>query len=381
MSASGPHTWAHRILTAAVTLLLMVLAAATASADPAGGPTTISVTVDARDGSRVQASGALNDSAGKPLPGALVEGRINGGAVANATTDAAGLFALDFTLPEPLQTGENQLVVVFGGQGDLAPSEAAAAIPAGQKAPPPPADTRLGVNITLSLVPSRVTAGGLVSIEGTITDATGAPLEGAMITVLIDGTESSDSRVTSGPSGTFQTFAEIPLDKPPGPAILDVSFAGNDAFTAGVTRQDLTVEAALVAEESVAPVSPTPAPTPTATATASVDDSAGLATSGVLPSDTTEPIDVQRPLSWFYVALIVVGGAVMLVAAALMFRTMQNRRGEAASGAERTLDHLLRPEAGIEDPDDAVLSDVFGDDVADASDGHVEGPPPRRGLG
>ncbi len=378
MSATGPRTRAHRILTAALSLLLMVLASATAFAEPPAGPTTIALTVDARDGSRILASGTVSDKAGNPVPGAPVEGRINGGAVANATTDAAGLFALDFTLPEPLQTGEQQLVVFFGGLGELTPSEAAAAIPTGQTPPPPPVDTRLGVNIELSLAPSRVTAGGLVSIEGTITDSTSAPIEGAMITVLIDGTESPDSRVSSGPSGTFQTFAEISLDRAPGPASLDVSFSGSDAFTPAVKRHDFTVDEALIAEESVAPVSPTPSSQPTEET--SVDDSAAFATSGALPSDTTTPTVVQSPLPWFYVALIVVGGAAMLVAAAIVFRTMQGRRGGSAADDERNLDLLLHGEAGHEDPDEAMLSDVFGEEVADAPGEPVEDTPPRRGL-
>lgn len=73
----------------------------------------------------------------------------------------------------------------------------------------------------------------------------------------------------------------------------------------------------------------------------------------------------RSPLSWFYVALIVVGGAALLVTAGLAFRGMYGRRDTEVSEDGRDLEPLLAPDPDADDEQRAFLSDAFGEEVED----------------
>lgn len=360
MTASGPDTWARRILTATVTALLLVLGTSTALADPQPGPTTITVDAQISDDSQVVATGQLTDADGTPVPGAPVEARLNSAAMTQGTTQDDGSYELSFAVPGTAQTGEQQLVVVFDGMDDLDASQAATNISADQASSPQPkaspTDTRLDVFLDVSIAPATVTAGGLVTIEGTLTDENSDAIEGARISVLVDDEESMDSRVQTDDAGSFRTFAEIPSGRSAGPGSLVVSFAGNDSYTPGLKPFDVTVKDLPADDDDAAEA--TPDDTAAAQESASAEASAPAT---ALTTDGADAVVDPSPLSWFYVALIVVGGIALLIAAGLVFRAMYGGRDNASSQDDGDIDRLLAPDPGAEDEEGAFLSQAFGE--------------------
>lgn len=360
MTASGPDNWARRILTAAVTALLLVLGTATARAEPQPGPTTITVDAQVSDGSEVVATGTLTDSDGTPVPGAPVEARLNSAPLTQGTTEDDGSYELAFTVPGTAQTGEQQLVVVFDGMDGLDASQAATNLLADQPASPQPetspTDTRLDVFLDVSIAPATVTAGGLVTIEGTLTDENSDPIEGARISVLVDDEESMDSRVQTDDSGSFKTFAEIPSARSAGAGSLVVAFEGNDDYTPGLKPFDVTVKDLPANNDEAAAA--TPDDTAGAQESASAEASAPAT---ALTTDGTDAVVDPSPLSWFYVALIVVGGIALLIAVGLVFRAMYGGRDAASTQDQGDVDHLLAPDPGAEDEEGAFLSQAFGE--------------------
>lgn len=254
----------------------------------------------------------------------------------HATTRAAGTLAAIFA------------VLLFG-----IPVSAAATTPepvspatAGSTEPaPPPAPPAAPVALEAVVVSSNVAAGGLVIIEGTLADQAGAPITGAGIRVTLDGSESPDSLVMTGDDGAFQTFAEVPSDHAEGDASLVVSFAGNDTHAGMQHEIALVVEQIPVVERTASESSSLP--TDVAGVSPSVDASA-LAAESALSAESAED-DGPGALSWFYVTLVVVGGAALLTTAGLVFRSIYGRSGEAGSRRAGSLDMLLEQAAEDED--------------------------------
>lgn len=375
MTAAGPCAWSRRILTAAVMALLLVWGPATALADPEPGPTTITVEAEVNDGFEVVATGTLTDVEGNPVPDADVEGHLNGAAVKQGRTNDDGGYSFAFTLPEAARTGEQQLMVSFEGRDQLDASQATTSFPAEQPKPEP-ADTRLDVFLDVAIAPATLTAGGLVTIEGTLTDENDAPIEGARLTVLLDDEESQDSRVQSSESGSFQTFVEIPADRAAGGTSLVVSFAGNDSFTPGFKRFDVTVEDFAMDDGSTPSVSPTD--TAEAEETAAAEANTPATAEAV---DFTSTDADSSDLSWFYVALIVVGGGGLLAVGALAFRSRYGRGAHELAQDEQDLDLLLIPDPEAEGEEGAFLSATFGDvEGEDLDDPEATQEIPRRDL-
>lgn len=365
MTGAGPSIWARRILTLITAMLLLTMGATAAYADPQPGPTQL--TVQARTGADfgVEASGTLTDQAGEPIPDAPLQARINGEPISDASTGEDGTYTLAFTLPEALRSGAQELVVFFADHNGFETSQAATTItaqgpPAAPPAPPTPEDTRLDVLLDVSIAPAVVSAGDLVTIEGTITDESKAPISGARLTVLIGDKESKDSLVVSDDAGTFQTFAEMPPGTPPGTTDLVVSFAGDDSYTPGLKRFDVTVDDLPMGDE------PTSTSDPAATSS-EADPSATARASGSPAQDTvtknpsTDATVGPGPLSWFYIALIVVGGVAVLIAAALVFRGLYSNKPPTRL-EDPDLDSLLRPDDASDTEEGALLSDTFIED-------------------
>lgn len=229
-----------------------------------------------------------------------------------------------------------------------------------------PAASPAKVALEAVAVSSTVPAGGLVIIEGTLADQDGAPVSGVRIQVMLDDSESADSLVMTDETGAFQTFAEVPSERAAGEASLVVSFAGNDSYAATQQEMGLVVEQIPVAERASPDASPTV--TDMAGASASVDASM-VAGGNEDPAADTED-EERSPLSWFYVALVVVGGAALLITAGLVLRGIYGRSGEAVSRRAGSLDMLLDQASEDERPP--------GDIDADANSG--EDAPPRRGI-
>ncbi|MEO7587817.1 MAG: hypothetical protein ABIS84_07285 [Arachnia sp.] len=371
MNGARLRTWALSVLASAAAMLLLVLGAPTGAADPQPGPTSIRVTAALSPDFQVTASGLLTDRDGRAVGDAQVKASLNGTEVAGTSTSPDGTYQLFFTLPEDLRTGEQQLLVAFGGRDRLDASQATTVIPAAQApapedppspaespspTPAPPVPALPGVTLEVSLSPTLVPLGGLVMVAGTLLGEDGTPIPDGRIALLVDGTESADSVVLTGPQGVFQTFADIPDDQPAGKAELVVTFAGNATHAPGQKAFPITVEELPLAESTPASASPTVSGTPEATATDGTVSSP-VATADVKPSKAVDP----NPLSWFYVALIVVGGTALLVAAGLVFRTMYAQRDSTRRG-EGGLDELLEVDGDVDDDETVLFSVPFGDE-------------------
>ncbi|MDO5735852.1 MAG: carboxypeptidase-like regulatory domain-containing protein [Propionibacteriaceae bacterium] len=380
MSASTPLHRARWILLAAVAIGLPFLIAPTASADPVAGATSITVEAEMTGDFSVVAQGVLTDSAGSPIPASQVQGLLNGEPVAESPTGEDGTYTLSFTLPEGNRSGDQEVVAMFAGQGELEPSQAAITLSAVNAAPPTPQqphDTRLDVFIDVSVAPSTVSAGGLVTVEGTIADANRVPIQGAILSVLVNDKESPDSRVVSSESGSFQTFAEISRGVTPGENTLVVSFAGNDGFTPGFRTFTLNVEEPLEVDQE----SPSASPTASAESEASATATPTTDVPAEVDSDTAGRSSF---LSWFYVALIVVGGTAVLVAAILVFRGKYARRTTPLAADEEGLALLLDDAEAVTEDEVSPAHAISDDDAAvrDADGSSETGDPsaPRRSF-
>ncbi len=387
MIGAAPSIWARRILTMTAAILLLIVGAATALADLQPGPTVLTLQTQTSAEFVVEASGSLTDSGGEPIAGAPLQASLNGETVSDGATDYDGSYALTFTLPETSRSGEQQLTVVFAGYEGFDSSQAATTIAVGTPPAPPPApstppeDARLDVFLKVSIAPAIVSAGDLVTIEGTLTDQNNAPIDGARLSVMIGDTESKDSLVVTSAEGTFQTFAEMPPDTPSGTTELVVNFAGNGSYTPGLKRFDVTVDDLPLA------TAPTTTDTPSATAEPSATADASGSPTADTPATTpsTDTTDNTDPLSWFYVALIVVGGLAILIAAALVFRGMYGHKPPTRL-EDQDLDSLLQPDDASEAEEGALLSDTFLEVDTDSGDVGIDDvepegpPPPRRGL-
>ena len=376
------RAWSLWALRATALTILLLLGIPTAAADPQPGPTSIRVTAEVTSESQVAASGLLTDRDGRAVPDATVQAKLNGVAVGGTTTTPEGTWELVFTLPEDMRSGEQQLVVFFGGSDTLGASQTATTVVTGvapppaetSTEPPPPADLP-DVNLDVSLAPELVPLGGLVMVEGTLTDDAGTGIPDAKIVLLLDGRESADSLVLTGEQGEFQTFAEVPSNQPEGTAELVVSFAGNRSYDPHSVTFTITVEELDTADPNAStPASGTTSAEPSDTAAATPDPTDA-------PTDDTQPPPGDRdPLSWFYVALITVGGIAVLVAGALVFRAMYASRELTARDGD-SLEGLLEAAAVPEDDAGEPSGDQTSHDGVAAGedpDGTAEGAPPRR---
>ena len=266
------------------------------------------------------------------------------------------------------------LLVTLGAATALAdptpgPTPTPASPPPSPPAPPTAEDTRLHIILDVAIAPAIVSAGDLVTIEGTITDQNDVPISGARLNVLLDGKESPDSLVVSDDSGTFRTFADIPPNAPPGSTDLVVSFAGNDSYTPGLKRFDVTVGDLPLGKDPSSPAEPETSSEsdPSATANASGSTTADTTVTSRSP-DTTSTRD---SLSWFYVTVIVVGGIALLIAAALVFRGMYGHRRPTRL-EDHHLDNLLQSDGAADSEEGALLSDSFSE-VDPAEEGPAVG--------
>ncbi len=204
--------------------------------------------------------------------------------------------------------------------------------PSAASEPPP-----VRVTLTATLASPSVAAGGLIIIEGTLKDQDGDPVNGARITVMLDDKESSDSLVMTDETGAFQTFAEVPSKRQPGEASLVVTFAGNNTYEAASQEIRLAVDEIPMGEGTA----PEATPTPLDAADISPSTDPSTVTVGMEDAAEEMPDRDSAPLSWFYVALVVVAGAALLVTAGLVIRGIYGRGGEPVPRRPGSLDMLL----------------------------------------
>ncbi len=346
-----------------VAVVLLAVTAWTASAEPQPGPTTLTASAEMRPNSIVVVAGLLSDQAGAPVPEATIRVRIDEREAATGLTDGEGRYAIDFLLEQGLRSEPQRLVVVFEGRGGLDASEAEATVGAGQSSAPPPtapAEAPLAVELEAGTASSTVSAGGLVIIEGTLSTPDGEPVGGARIRVLIDDDESADSLVMTDESGAFQTFAEVPPEHPAGEAVLVVSFAGNNSYEEQQQKIRLVVDRIPLADRASGE--------PSETTTDVASDSAPLDASPAPPDAEDSPGNEEPgPLSWFYVALVVVGGTALLITVGLVLRGIYGRTSEPVSRRPGSLDLILdRAAVGTSEADvpEHTGGDVFPDEEA-----------------
>lgn len=378
MTTPCTATRGRRYLTAAITLLLLVMTTATAAAEPQPGPTNLTATTAVGADFVVTVTGTLVDTVGEAIPDVIVNAQLSGAPTAEVPTNSSGVYSLSFTIPEAQRGEEQQLIVAFAGVGGLEASQVATTVGVAS----PPVDSRLNAVLTVSTAAPNVSAGGLVIIEGVLVDQNQAPVAAARIRVTVDENESTDSLVMTDDAGAFQTFAEIPAERPAGEALLAVTFAGNDNYKATTQELALVVDRIPVASVASPEADPSePADEVSASADASASSTPDEATQGGATTD----LENNGTLEWFYVALIVVGGAAILTAAGLLFRGMYWRRSKRTARDAGSLDLLM----GEGEPvDDGSL--FFDEDAPEGSEsfpleGESDGdtteiPRPRRGL-
>lgn len=369
MKSRSPAMRVPMALTAFLAVLLIALSAVPASADPKPGPTTLTASVETRADFLVAIVGTLTDQAGSPIPDSAIFAQVNGDEVAEGVTNEDGDYVIEFTAAEDLRSEDQPLVVFFEGRDGLDASQTDTAVV------PPLTEARIGATLTATTASSNVSSGGLVIIDGTLVDAAGAPVSGVGISVMLDDNESADSLVMTDESGVFQTFAEVPSNQPTGEASLVVSFAGDESYKAAQQAIGLVVE-----QIPLANASPTASPTTTDSAGASTSVDPTMVNTDKDASAKASKDGDRSPFSWFYVALVVVGGAALLIAAGLVFRGMYGRSGEAVSRRAGSLDTLLElaeeDEASAPLENSAPESELSGS--VDADPGEDAGP--RRGV-
>lgn len=356
MTAPCSATRGRRYLTAAITLLLLVLTTATAAAEPQPGPTSLTATTAVGDDFVVAVTGTLVDGGGEAIPNVTVTAQLSGTPAAEAPTNSSGVYSLSFTIPEAQRSEEQQLIVAFAGVGGLEASQVAKTV--GVAAPP--VDSRLNTALTVSTAASTVSAGGLVIIEGILVDQNQAPVPAARIRVTVDENESADSLVVTDDAGAFQTFAEIPAERPAGEALLAVTFAGNDGYRATTQEVALVVDRIPVASAASPEAD---AVEPADEVSASTNASASATPDEAQQGGATADLENNGTLEWFYVALIVVGGAAILTAAGLLFRGMYWRRSKRSARDAGSLD-LLMGEGETGDGESLFI----GEDAADGAE-------------
>lgn len=365
MNQTLPPARTRGMLSAALILLLLVLGSPLAVADPAPGPTALTTSATIDENFVVSITGKLADVSGTGIPGVGVQLWLEKAQQLEVQTDGSGNYGITYTLPEPLRASPQQLIVFFpGGNGlDVSQTEVIVEVK-------PPADERPDVVVTASTENTWVAAGGLVTIAGTLAASDGSPVSGAGVHVIVDGTESPQSLVVTDDAGAFTTFLEVAADRAAGEASLVVSFDGDDNFKAGSAELGIQVEVIPVAGAA----SPVPAPTVTDTTSAAPEATATVS-AGENDDATTTVATGPGPLAWFYVALIIVGGAAFLAAAGLFFRAMHVKRTEESARDAGSLDMLMD-----DDSDSMLFDDSAEADAAGHNDDSVDSPQPRRGI-
>ncbi len=271
-------------------------------------------------------SGRLQAASGTPIGGAPLTVSISDIEVANVTTSNNGEFGFAVPVPAQLQQGRQRLTIRFAGQGDYAPTVAAAILAFSEpesSAPPPPTEPQatptpaaVPVVIEASISPLTVSPGDLLQIQGTVKTADGKPVRGTDVQVFFDDVPQPDSTVVTNDKGNFTTYAQAPEDIQPGKTKIVLTSTGSSP---GTLTKTLTVTESEAVDETDAAPTPSPAEaeptTPQPTQAPAADSDEKPVSTPV--TATVDGMPKTDPMSWFFVTLTIAGGLAVVVTLSL----------------------------------------------------------------
>ncbi|MFV0429180.1 MAG: hypothetical protein ACK5KO_07130 [Arachnia sp.] len=312
----------------------------------------------------VTVTGQLTTADGQGIVGELMVS-IGEVQVQRTRSSADGEFEFQFVLHEIHQSGKQTLTVAFEGKGNAEPASATAILSLGDGAPAQGA----GVTLTAQVDPASAAPGDLVSINGTVATAGGDPVRQAEVDVTIGGTALPDSTTFTNDDGSFATYAEVPLDLPPGSVEVTLTSPATASLGAGSLAVEFAVKAAPQVEASPG-ASPSPEASPSGDPSAQASASSTDPEAAPSEDTTTARVDenLVNPFEWLLVAVIAVGGVSLLVVLGLLIRR-RTRRQPPAEDAD-----LL----GLSSDPDWGGGDPEGDDLL--SEDPAPSPAPRRGM-
>lgn len=353
--------------------LLAVLALTLSTVLTAHAATRLKIDVRMDHSFRVEIAGSLTDGP-HSVKRAQVRATIDGRTMAEDRTRGNGRFALSFTVPANLRSGQQRLTVSFDGDRkhdaasasvvlqfpsspgrgrDDPPGQRPRPVPTTQppRAPRPapsqpandpttPAAAAPSASQSASPTPDpapELTAeaddttpanGAVVSITGALTLPDGRVLGGAGIEVHGPDGEIEEAFTLTADDGTFTTFHEIPVDHQ-GPLELTVRSTADGGFRAAQATVALDVQHRAVST-ATASASPTPSPSASPSAVAappSPSPTPDQLTQAVPPAPTTTATPGMP--SWMLATLLGVGGTACAVAAAVMVGAARHHRASA----------------------------------------------------
>jgi len=194
-----------------------------------GNATTLTVAnVAGNVGQTVSLEATLTLTAGgTPIAGKTIAFTMNGGAVGSAVTNASGVAAVSYAIPEV--TGYQTIGASFAGDGTYGASSGSGTLTVSKS------DTALAVPAQAGAI------GASVSLTATLTRTSdGAALVGKTVSFTVDGS-AAGSGATNG-SGVASVSYAIP--EPVGSRTIGASFAGDWNYNAGSGSGTLTVNKA-----------------------------------------------------------------------------------------------------------------------------------------
>ncbi len=192
----------------------------------AADTTTVAADVTGKIHETVNLSATVTrNSDGGAVVGGGVDFHVEGTWVGDGVTDASGVAAFAYTIPEDGGAGARMIEAFFIGDAEHNPSNDAATLTVNK------ADSTLTVNSPTG------TAGQAVDITGNL--STNPPIPGRTINVSVDGTNVG-SAVTNG-DGNYTLNYAIPADTAVGAHAIQADFAGDGSYNPSSANGTLTV--------------------------------------------------------------------------------------------------------------------------------------------
>ncbi|MCS6923191.1 MAG: Ig-like domain repeat protein [Fimbriimonadales bacterium] len=163
-----------------------------------------------------------------PIANQTLEFFVESASVGTAVTQSNGAATLSYLPPESLGVGNKNLRVEFAGNAAYNAVQQNAALTV----------QRGAANLQLTAQPAQVSVGQQITLGGTLSDASGAPIANRALRILWNSVEIGSGQTNSG--GQYLFVYTIPRGTPRGGSAVRVEFAGdglfNNAFAQGTVQ-------------------------------------------------------------------------------------------------------------------------------------------------
>lgn len=145
-----------------------------------------------------------------------------------ATTNAAGVASLSYTIPTGATAGSHDLAAEFRGDSTWAPASAEVPL-------------TVTVPTTLTVGNGAGPTGGTITLRATLKVTNGAPLSGKPVTFKVGSADAAGSPATTNSSGVATLSYTIPAGGATGTRTIEARFPGDDTYGSATGTGTLTV--------------------------------------------------------------------------------------------------------------------------------------------